>query len=172
MRINNRSSEIAMKRALICFVLFLCAQRHLHAQEQAKKPNIIFFLIDDLGYTDVGFNGGDIKTPNIDKLAKSGANLSSFYVQPVCSPTRAALMTGRNPMRHGLQLGVVRPWAQYGLPLEERTLAQALRAAGYKWHLGHFQRDYLPTMSAFIQSRLRPIGCAIAVMLTQRFGAE
>src|SRR5205807_10464414 len=121
----------------------------------AKKPNILFLLIDDLGYTDVGFNGGDIKTPNIDKLARSGARLASFYVQPVCSPTRAALMTGRYPMRHGLQVGVVRPWAQYGLPLEERTLAQALKAAGYftaiigKWHLGHFQRDYLPTMRGF-----------------------
>ena len=53
----------------------------------------------------------------------AGAKLDQFYVQPVCSPTRAALMTGRYPMRHGLQVGVVRPWAQYGLPLEERTLA-------------------------------------------------
>ncbi len=126
-----------------------------HAQVAKKKPNILFLLLDDLGYTDVGFNGGDIKTPNIDKLAKSGAKLSSFYVQPVCSPTRAALMTGRYPMRHGLQVGVVRPWAQYGLPLGERTLAQALRHAGYftaiigKWHLGHFQRAYLPTMRGF-----------------------
>ena len=144
-----------MKQALFCLVFLLFTQHHLHAQEPAKKPNIVFFLIDDLGYTDVGFNGGDIKTPNIDKLAKSGAKLASHYVQPVCSPTRAALMTGRYPMRHGLQVGVVRPWAQYGLPLEERTLAQALREAGYftsiigKWHLGHFQRDYLPTRRGF-----------------------
>jgi len=126
-----------------------------NAQEPAKKPNILFLLIDDLGFTDVGFNGGDIKTPHIDKLAKSGAKFTAHYVQPVCSPTRAALMTGRYPMRHGLQVGVVRPWAQYGLPLEERTLAQALRHAGYftaiigKWHLGHFQREYLPTMRGF-----------------------
>ena len=61
-----------------------------------------------------------------DRLASAGARLEQFYVQPVCSPTRAALMTGRYPMRYGLQVGVVRPWAQYGLPLEERTLAQAL----------------------------------------------
>src|SRR5438270_2513142 len=121
----------------------------------AKKPNILFLLIDDLGYTDVGFNGSTIKTPNIDRLAKSGARLSSFYVQPVCSPTRAALMTGRYPMRHGLQVGVVRPWAQYGLPLGERTLPQALREAGYetaicgKWHLGHFRPEYLPTRRGF-----------------------
>lgn len=128
---------------------------HTLAQDSPRKPNIVFFLLDDLGYTDVGFNGGNIKTPNIDRLAASGAKLSAFYVQPVCSPTRAALMTGRYPMRHGLQVGVVRPWAQYGLPLDERTLAQALRAAGYftsiigKWHLGHFQREYLPTMRGF-----------------------
>jgi arylsulfatase A-like enzyme len=148
-----------MKRAIAWIVLFACAWASLpcavSAQEPAKKPNILFLLIDDLGYTDVGFNGGDIKTPHIDKLAKSGAKLSAFYVQPVCSPTRAALLTGRYPIRHGLQVGVVRPWAQYGLPLDERTLAQALRQAGYytaiigKWHLGHFQRDYLPTMRGF-----------------------
>jgi arylsulfatase A-like enzyme len=122
---------------------------------KSDRPNIVFFLIDDLGYTDVGFNGGNIKTPNIDRLAQAGARLGAFYVQPVCSPTRAALMTGRYPIRHGLQVGVVRPWAQYGLPLEERTLAQALHGAGYftaivgKWHLGHFQRDYLPTRRGF-----------------------
>src|SRR5262245_42057809 len=121
----------------------------------ASRPNIIYLLIDDLGFTDVGFHGSEIKTPHIDKLAAGGARLEAFYVQPVCSPTRAALMTGRYPMRHGLQVGVVRPWAQYGLPLEERTLPQALQEAGYftaicgKWHLGHFQREYLPTKRGF-----------------------
>src|SRR5205085_5156556 len=103
----------------------------------------------------VSFHNGEIKTPQLDKLAAAGARLEQFYVQPVCSPTRAALITGRYPMRHGLQVGVVRPFAQYGLPLEERTLAQALKEAGYttaicgKWHLGHFQRDYLPTRRGF-----------------------
>jgi arylsulfatase A-like enzyme len=127
----------------------------LAAGETKSKPNIVIFLLDDLGTTDVGFAGGDIKTPNIDKLAASGVKLGAFYVQPVCSPTRAALLTGRYPMRHGLQVGVVRPWAQYGLPLEERTLAQALKGAGYftaivgKWHLGHFQPAYLPTARGF-----------------------
>ncbi len=121
----------------------------------APRPNIVFFLIDDLGYTDVSYHGGEIKTPNIDRLAAAGAKLEAFYVQPVCSPTRAALMTGRYPMRHGLQVGVVRPWAQYGLPLDERTLAQALQEAGYvtaicgKWHLGHFAPEYLPTRRGF-----------------------
>ena len=86
----------------------------------AAKPNVMVIIADDLGYHDVGFQGSkDIPTPHLDKLAKAGAILDQFYVQPVCSPTRATLMTGRYPMRHGLQVGVVRPWAQYGLPLEE-----------------------------------------------------
>src|SRR3954468_13603939 len=143
-------------RCWLLAALFLpCCAADVLAGAAAKHPNIVFFLIDDLGYTDVGFNGGDIKTPNIDKLAKAGARLAAFYVQPVCSPTRAALMTGRYPMRDGLQVGVVRPWANYGLPLEERTLAQALRDAGYetaitgKWHLGHFRPEYLPTHRGF-----------------------
>lgn len=120
------------------------------------KPNIVFILADDLGRTDCGFMGGTrIKTPHLDKLAAAGAILDAHYVQPVCSPTRAALMTGRYPMRHGLQVGVVRPWAQYGLPLDERTLPQALKEAGYstaivgKWHLGHSAPEYLPTRRGF-----------------------
>ncbi|HEY4313833.1 MAG TPA: arylsulfatase [Pirellulales bacterium] len=121
----------------------------------APRPNIVFLLADDLGSDDVGWRGSDIKTPRLDELAESGAKLEQFYVQPVCSPTRAALMTGRYPFRHGLQVGVVRPWAQYGLPLAERTLPQALHDAGYqtaitgKWHLGHFQPEYLPTRRGF-----------------------
>src|SRR5262245_18462265 len=117
-----------------------------------NRPNIVLILADDLGRANVGFNGGkENKTPNLDKLAAGGARLDQFYAQPVCSPTRAALMTGRYPMRHGLQVGVVRPWAQYGLPLDERTLPQALKEAGHatatigKWHLGHFERAYLTT---------------------------
>jgi arylsulfatase A-like enzyme len=117
---------------------------------------MVFMLADDLGRADCGFMGGTvIRTPHLDKLAKAGAILDQFYVQPVCSPTRAALMTGRYPMRHGLQVGVVRPWAQYGLPLEERTLPQALKEGGYstaivgKWHLGTFQPAYLPLQRGF-----------------------
>ena len=121
----------------------------------APRPNVVYLLADDLGWGDVGWHGSEIKTPNLDKLATCGAKLEQFYVQPVCSPTRAALMTGRYPMRHGLQVGVVRPWAQYGLPLDERTLPQALKQAGYetaivgKWHLGHFRPEYLPTRRGF-----------------------
>jgi arylsulfatase A-like enzyme len=123
---------------------------------QPRLPNIVFIVADDLGYADVGFNGGrQIRTPTLDALAAGGARLEQHYVQQVCSPTRAALLTGRYPMRHGLQVGVVRPWAQYGLPLDERTLQHALKEAGYatalvgKWHLGHFDPAYLPTARGF-----------------------
>jgi arylsulfatase A-like enzyme len=125
------------------------------SEPAALRPNIIFILSDDHGWADVGWHGTEIKTPNLDRLAAAGAKLEQFYVQPVCSPTRAAFLTGRYPMRHGLQVGVVRPWAQYGLPLEERTLPQMLKAAGYitaitgKWHLGHFDPAYLPTHRGF-----------------------
>ena len=119
------------------------------------KPNIVFILADDLGWKDVGYHGGDIKTPNIDRLASAGTRLNQFYVQPVCSPTRSSLMTGRYPIRYGLQVGVIRPWAKHGLALEERTLAEALKEVGYvtaicgKWHLGHLSPDYLPTSRGF-----------------------
>jgi arylsulfatase A-like enzyme len=127
------------------------------AQNEPKHspPNIVVVLADDLGWKDVLWHGSEIPTPNLDRLAQAGAQLDFFYVQPVCSPTRAALMTGRYPMRHGLQVGVVRPWAQYGLPLDEQTLAQGLKSAGYataivgKWHLGHYKPEYLPTRRGF-----------------------
>jgi arylsulfatase A-like enzyme len=121
----------------------------------APRPNLVFFLIDDLGYADCGFNGGkEIKTPHIDALAEGGAVLESHYVQPVCSPTRAAFLTGRYPTRTGVYT-VVRPQAKWGLPLNERTLADALGEAGYttaitgKWHLGEFDPAYRPTTRGF-----------------------
>lgn len=123
--------------------------------QAATKPNIVFFLIDDLGYADCGFNGcQDIQTPHIDQLASAGAVLAAHYVQPVCSPTRAALMTGRYATRTGVY-GIVTPHAKWGLPLAERTLADALQDAGYetaitgKWHLGEFEPAYRPTARGF-----------------------
>jgi arylsulfatase A-like enzyme len=125
------------------------------ALRAADKPNIVYILADDMGYADAGFNGGrQIQTPNLDRLAKAGVILSSFYGQPLCSPTRASLMTGRYVTHTGVY-SVVRPHARWGLPLAERTLAQALREAGYqtaitgKWHLGEFQPAYLPTRRGF-----------------------
>lgn len=143
-------------RRHVCLLLAWLVLGGMVWADEAERPNVVFILADDLGRADCGFMGGrEIKTPHLDKLAAAGARLDAFYAQPVCSPTRAALLTGRYPMRHGLQVGVVRPWAQYGLPLDERTLAHALKDAGYataivgKWHLGLFAPEYLPTRRGF-----------------------
>lgn len=142
-----------MKPILTLFALAALSLNHSSAAD--SKPNIVYFLVDDLGYADCGFNGGkDIRTPNIDKLAKEGAVLKSYYVQPVCSPTRSALMTGRYAIHTGVY-NVVRPGAPWGLPLAERLLPQALKEVGYttaicgKWHLGEFYSDYTPTHRGF-----------------------
>jgi len=141
-------------RPVLAAIACLCAV-HAYAEISEKKPNIVFFLIDDLGYADCGFNGGQqIKTPNIDRLAKSGAIIESHYVQPVCSPTRSTLLTGRYPTHTGVYT-IVSPGAPWGLPLAERTLADALRSAGYrtaltgKWHLGEFEKAYQPNARGF-----------------------
>lgn len=140
--------------ALLCAMLgVFCGA--IIAAGAAEKPNILFILADDLGYADTGFSGGkDIRTPALDKLAREGAVLEALYAQPVCSPTRAALMTGRYAVHTGVYT-IVRPGAAWGLPLSERTLANALRDAGYetslcgKWHLGEFQTAYQPMKRGF-----------------------
>jgi len=122
---------------------------------EPSKPNIVFIMADDLGNADFGYRGGVIKTPNIDALAKGGVRLESFYGEPVCTPSRAALMTGRYPMRYGLQTLVIFPSHTYGLPTDEKTLPQALKEVGYKtmivgkWRLGHADRKYWPQNRGF-----------------------
>ncbi len=119
------------------------------------QPNIVYILADDLGWKDVGFHGSDILTPNIDRLAATGARLEQFYAEPMCTPTRAALMTGRYPVRYGLQTAVIPSAGKYGLATDEWLLPQALREAGYetaivgKWHLGHAKREYWPRGRGF-----------------------
>src|SRR5262245_60073750 len=114
------------------------------AQAAESNPNIVHIIADDLGWKDVGFNGcTDIKTPNLDALAAGGVKFTQFYVQPMCTPTRAALMTGRYPFRYGLQTAVIPSVSSYGLDTTEWLLPQSLKEAGYntaiigKWHLGH-----------------------------------
>jgi arylsulfatase I/J len=119
------------------------------------KPNIVFILADDLGWKDVGYHGSDIRTPNIDKLAQTGVRLEQFYAQQICTPSRAAFMTGRYPLRYGLQMAVIPSAGRYGLATDEWLLPQALRQAGYqtaivgKWHLGHFDKKYWPSQRGF-----------------------
>ncbi len=125
------------------------------ATAASERPHIVYLLADDLGWKDVGYHGSPIRTPNIDQLAQSGARLEKFYTLPFSTPTRAALMTGRYPMRYGLQTLSILPWSQFGLPEDERMLPQALRDAGYrtamlgKWQLGHHLKAYWPTQRGF-----------------------
>jgi len=132
------------------------AEGNKSASAEARRPNILHIVADDLGWKDVGFNGAtDIKTPNLDKLAAEGAKFTQFYVQPMCTPTRAALMTGRYPFRYGLQTAVIPSVSAYGLDTTEWLLPQALKEAGYntaiigKWHLGHADKKYWPKQRGF-----------------------
>lgn len=117
---------------------------------QRKQPNILVIVGDDMGYADLGVHGSrDIRTPNLDALAAGGIRFTDAYVTgPYCSPTRAGLLTGRYQQRfgHEFNFGVGPAAAAFGLPLSERTLADRLKAAGYrtalfgKWHLGSSEK--------------------------------
>ena len=129
--------------------------RSAEAAGAPPRPHIVYILSDDQGWKDVGFHGSDIRTPNLDALAREGVRLEQFYAQPMCTPSRAALMTGRYPHRYGLQTLVIPSAGRYGLATDERLLPQALGSAGYrtaivgKWHLGHADRKYWPLQRGF-----------------------
>jgi arylsulfatase A-like enzyme len=136
-----------MKSLITLFFLMLAG-----GVTAAEKPNIVFILIDDLGWADVSLHGGVVPTPNIDSLAKEGVHLKAHYVAPVCSPTRTGLMTGR----YWSRFGVTTPQNEQALPFSTVTLPKLLKTVGYttaligKWHLGslpeqgpnHFGFDY------------------------------
>ena len=140
-----------MKRITLILFIVLSLVGNLSAQN--SKPNILFFFMDDLGWKDLGcYGGGFIETPVADQLASEGMRFTNAYASPVCSPTRASLISGQNPARHGIWevLGVVdRPYAkmkspQKSIQLNEQiqTYADVLNQQGYtcglvgKWHAG------------------------------------
>ncbi len=130
-----------------CSVLFAAAilvigfsDVSLAQTDSAKRPNIILVMTDDQGFGDVGFHGNtELSTPHLDRLASESAEFTNFYVQPLCTPTRAALLTGRYPERTG---AVEVNYGRSIIREEEITIAENLKAAGYrtgifgKWHLG------------------------------------
>jgi arylsulfatase A-like enzyme len=134
-------------RASFAVVLALVTLAQAVAVAQGRPPNIVVIVADDMGYADVGFQGSrDIPTPNVDALARSGIRFTDAYVSgPYCSPTRAGLMTGRYPQRFGHEFNPDGS-AGFGLPLDQTTMADRLKAAGYrtalfgKWHLGSAPR--------------------------------
>ncbi len=119
------------------------------------KPNIIIMVADDIGYADPGFRGSGIETPSLEGLAEEGMTLDRFYTAPTCSPTRAALMTGRDPMRLGVGYSVLLPWDSGGVRTDEHFMPESFQAAGYqtaivgKWHLGHSQQVFHPNERGF-----------------------
>lgn len=133
--------------ALGCSAVFL--------QAEETRPNIVIIVADDLGWADVGFRGSSIETPSLDKLAAEGMVLDRFYTAPICSPTRAALMTGRDPIRLGVAYSVVLPWDSGGVHDSEHFMPQSFQQAGYqtammgKWHLGHAQQQFHPNERGF-----------------------
>ncbi len=154
---GNNNSALSRATSLICRIAtlviasaaLLAASSPVESADGAgeqRRPNIVVILADDMGYADVGFHGcRDIPTPNLDKLARQGVRCSDGYVaHPFCSPTRAALVTGRYQQRFGHENNPKFDPAdeQTGLPLSETTIAQVLKTAGYatgavgKWHLG------------------------------------
>ncbi len=121
----------------------------------APRPNIVLIVADDLGWRDVGFHGAEFPTPHIDRIAREGVELDRFYATPICTPTRVALLTGRYPIRYGLQRVTIKPWTDLGIPSETETLAEILARAGYrrrgvfgKWHLGE-SKSFHPYAQGF-----------------------
>jgi arylsulfatase A len=148
------SKRTFLKTAAAAAMIPVTRTSKLAPPGSSRPPNIIFINADDLGYGDLGIYGSGIRTPNIDALARAGARLLHFYsASPVCSPSRAALMTGRYPTRVGVP-GVIMSDNPCGLDLSEITIAEMLKNQGYKtmcvgkWHLGS-RPEYLPTNRGF-----------------------
>jgi arylsulfatase A len=143
-----------MKTASCLVALLFAAGGSVASAAAPAKPNFIVINIDDLGYADISPFGGKIPTPQLDRMAREGRKLTSHYAAPVCSPSRAALMTGCYPKRVLPIPGVLFPGGAVGLNPEEVTIAEVLKGQGYatacfgKWHLGD-QPEFLPTRQGF-----------------------
>ena len=141
------------------WTLMSCSAPQTGVRDAADRPNFVLVFIDDMGYGDIGaFGSTDNRTPEIDAMANEGMKLTSFYAHPVCTPSRAALMTGSYPIRNGLQTGfwhgVLMPGDPQGIHPDEVTVAEVLKNRGYatgiigKWHLGD-QPEFLPNNHGF-----------------------
>ena len=134
------------------------AETQSSSSKQTDKPNIVFILVDDMGFGDVGYNGSEIATPNLDKMAQSGTVLDRNYVYPICSPTRAALLTGRSPLEFGIDAPINN---NASLPPDTKIMPEYFSDLGYqtalvgKWHLGLGQKSCLLYTSPSPRDRTR-----------------
>lgn len=155
--IKLRSTFLFCTLALAFFtgLMMSCADRRAKKETIDRPPNVILIFTDDQGYNDVGvFGATDIETPNLDRMAKEGTILTSYYAaQAVCSASRAGILTGCYPNRIGIH-NALGPGNTHGISASETTLAEMLKAKGYataiygKWHLGHHKK-FLPTRHGF-----------------------
>jgi arylsulfatase A-like enzyme len=151
------SKSMTNRRKFVSALLASCFAGYSDKVVQASPPhlpNFVLLLADDLGYGDLScYGSANIHTPNLDRMARDGAQLEEFYAFPTCTPSRAALLTGRYPLRSGMTR-VLAPHEHFGLPDTEITLGQALEKRGYatacigKWHLGDMPR-YAPNRHGF-----------------------
>jgi arylsulfatase A len=149
---------MTIRNAFSLLIAFVCVADTAWAQSgDASRPNVVLIITDDVGYGDIGSYGApDVKTPNIDSLARNGTRLTDFYAAPNCSPTRAALISGRYQQRVRIEnpLGAARLAAEQGLRATGRTLPQLLKNNGYrtglvgKWHLG-YKLEFSPNAHGF-----------------------
>jgi len=138
-------------------LILLCIRVNGKKKYRNKKqpPNIVLILADDLGWNEVSWHNSRIKTPHMEALSKEGVRLNRSYVTPKCSPSRAALLTGKYPFRIGLQRGAIERWQATGLNTSLQLLPEILQSGGYKthlvgkWHLGYCHEDYLPNKRGF-----------------------
>ena len=155
--LGTEEEGFKMKRIFVFLIIFKAV--FLFSQSN-DKPNFVIIFCDDLGYGDIGVFGSPIiRTPNIDMMANQGQKWTQFYVaDPVCTPSRAALLTGRYPIRSGMtssKRAVLFPDSANGLKQEEVTIAEVLKDQGYstgavgKWHLGHLPK-FLPCNKGLI----------------------
>ena len=143
---NLMQTSRSIKIATISLSMILSACAEPPESNTSDRPNIILVMSDDQGWGDVGYNGNSIvQTPSLDAMASEGVRLDRFYAAaPVCSPTRASVLTGRHPFRYGIE------WAGEGhLPEDEITIAEVLKSNGYrtgifgKWHVGELSRTVI-----------------------------
>ncbi len=137
-------------------IFFLLLSFAIQASGSTQQPNIVILLADDLGWSDVGFHGNtEIDTPALDRIAREGMQLDRFYATPICSPSRSALLTGRDPMKLGTAYGVVMPWNNHAVSSSEHFMSERFQKAGYqtaivgKWHLGHSLPEHHPNQRGF-----------------------